>query len=230
MKVEHTSAHLPAGGHGSPGLRPLGSAPPRLPTTAATSGVRAAGMLDALGHHVDAAGQALLRQLRERPELARKGHTPHARTCRRCTTATSRRRWCPSSTPLRVPGIAITTTAPPSALPRGEQLLKHPSSSVGASPLGRLRPAPLHGRDYDDNFYFNNPVDYMANLSDPGTSSSWPRTTSTGDGAALRDSRRATSSRGLWSGHRTPWTTGARRGHDWPYWKRQMNEYVSQLY
>jgi Uncharacterized protein conserved in bacteria len=25
---------------------------------------------------------------------------------------------------------------------------------------------------YDDNFYFNNPVDYMANQSDPGFSTS----------------------------------------------------------
>jgi len=32
---------------------------------------------------------------------------------------------------------------------------------------------------YDDNFYFNNPVDYLSNLSDPGITSSSRAATST---------------------------------------------------
>ena len=89
--------------------------------------------------------------------------------------------------------------------------------------------------DYDDNFYFNNPVDYMASLSDP-----WyldhlaqlrhpPRDRERpvrglgSDLPSLRGPEREGESA-------TPWTTGARDGgHDWPYWKRQMNEYLARL-
>ncbi len=35
--------------------------------------------------------------------------------------------------------------------------------------FGRLRPARFMDGVYDDNFYFHNPIDYMANLDDPWT-------------------------------------------------------------
>ncbi len=88
---------------------------------------------------------------------------------------------------------------------------------------------------YDDNVYFNNPVDYLANLDD-----GWVR-----DQLASCDIHIATGS-GPWE-HSGPsyglsrilrdkgirhslddW--GPQGGHDWPYWHHQMWTYVSQAY
>ena len=90
--------------------------------------------------------------------------------------------------------------------------------------------------DYDDNFYFNNPVDYVAGLSDPwylerareGRHPARDRHRAVGgSGADATGSRRSCRP----GGSGTRWTTGAPTGgHDWPFWKRQMNEYVSRLY
>ena len=86
--------------------------------------------------------------------------------------------------------------------------------------------------DYDDNFYFNNPVDYVANLSrSAGCSASWRRcdihlATGTGpwehSGEAYRLSQ-ISGSRGI-RHHLDDW--GPLGGHDWPYWKHQMREYL----
>jgi esterase/lipase superfamily enzyme len=83
---------------------------------------------------------------------------------------------------------------------------------------------------YDDNFYFNNPVDYLQNVDD------W-----THDALSGCDIHLATGS-GPWE-HSGPtyalsrvlWDRGIRHslddwgplgGHDWPYWKHQMREYL----
>ena len=88
---------------------------------------------------------------------------------------------------------------------------------------------------YDDNFYFNNPVDYMANVSDRwGCSAIWRAATSTsppapdrGSTAAKRTGCRA-SSRAAASAITS--TTGDRiGGHDWPYWRHQMREYLNYV-
>jgi esterase/lipase superfamily enzyme len=86
---------------------------------------------------------------------------------------------------------------------------------------------------YDDNFYFNNPVDYVANLDDPGVRS-----------------QLGTCEIHLATGH-GPWEDkgptyrmaevlgakgiphflddwGPMGGHDWPYWKHQMREYLGR--
>lgn len=89
--------------------------------------------------------------------------------------------------------------------------------------------------DYDDNFYFNNPVDYMASLSDPWyfhhlhqcdirlVTGSGPYEDS---GPTYRLSE-VLGSKGI--PHSVDdW--GPDGGHDWPFWKRQMNEYVGRLY
>jgi esterase/lipase superfamily enzyme len=87
------------------------------------------------------------------------------------------------------------------------------------------------GGDYDDNFYFNNPVDYMSNLSDGWTLQQ----------LASCDIHLATGT-GPWEhprglphvGH--PQTRAAsaiarRLGpagrHDWPYWRHMMWEYMA---
>jgi esterase/lipase superfamily enzyme len=85
--------------------------------------------------------------------------------------------------------------------------------------------------DYDDNFYFNNPVDYAANLSDPwtlGELSTCDIHLATGSGPWERSDETYRLSRILWGrGIRhslDDW--GAMGGHDWPYWQHQMAEYL----
>ena len=86
---------------------------------------------------------------------------------------------------------------------------------------------------YDDNFYFNNPVDYMANQNDP-----WFR-----EQYQTCDIHLATGC-GPWEvpgptykmaevlrnagipHHLDDW--GPKGGHEWPYWHHQMWEYVGQ--
>jgi esterase/lipase superfamily enzyme len=86
---------------------------------------------------------------------------------------------------------------------------------------------------YDDNFYFHNPVDYLANLSDPWFFEQFATCEirlATGSGP-YEDSRstyqlaRVLSEKGI-GHHLDDW--GALGGHDWPYWKVQMREYLSR--
>ena len=87
---------------------------------------------------------------------------------------------------------------------------------------------------YDDNFYFNNPVDYLANISDPWMLGQLARcdihiATGTGpfehSGEAYRLSE-ILASRGI-PHHLDDW--GPLGGHDWPYWKHQMREYLARI-
>jgi esterase/lipase superfamily enzyme len=91
------------------------------------------------------------------------------------------------------------------------------------------------GGAYDDNFYFNNPVDYMASLSDPWYFHHLHQCDIrlvTGHGP-YEDSgptyRLAEVLRSKGIPHSVDdW--GPDGGHDWPFWKRQMNEYVGRLF
>jgi esterase/lipase superfamily enzyme len=86
---------------------------------------------------------------------------------------------------------------------------------------------------YDDNFYFNNPVDYLSNLSDPGVLERLARceihiVTGSGPWENSAESYRLSgilASRGI-RHHLDDW--GPEGGHDWPYWKRQMREYLGR--
>jgi esterase/lipase superfamily enzyme len=88
--------------------------------------------------------------------------------------------------------------------------------------------------DYDDNFYFNNPVDYLANLSDPWTlgqlaSCEIHIATGTGPWEHSGEAYRLSSilaSRGI-RHHLDDW--GPQGGHDWPYWTHQMREYLKRI-
>jgi len=85
---------------------------------------------------------------------------------------------------------------------------------------------------YDDNFYFNNPVDYMANLEDGWTREhlqSCEIHLATGHGpwedkgptyrmAEVLGRKGIAHSLDDW---------GGMGGHDWPYWKHQMRQYLS---
>jgi esterase/lipase superfamily enzyme len=88
---------------------------------------------------------------------------------------------------------------------------------------------------YDDNFYFNNPVDYLANLSDgwayhhlascdihlvTGTGE-WERPAPTYRLSDILRHKGIRHSLDDW---------GPQGGHDWPYWKNEMREYVARLF
>ncbi len=137
----------------------------------------------------------------------------------------------------QTPGIAITTTgASFGAYHAANSLLKHPHlfrRCLALSGVYDLRR--FMGGDYDDNFYFNNPVDYVASLTDP-----WVR------GELAKDDIRLVTGTGPWEDagptyrmsevlsargiHHAVDDWGPEGGHDWPFWKRQMDEYVSRLF
>ena len=87
---------------------------------------------------------------------------------------------------------------------------------------------------YDENFYFNNPVDYLANASDPwmlGHLATCDIHIATGSGPWEESGEsyrlsQVLASRGI-NHHLDDW--GALGGHDWPYWKHQMREYLKSI-
>ncbi len=137
----------------------------------------------------------------------------------------------------RSPGIGITTTGTSfGAYHAANSLFKHPDlfrrclALSGVYDIRRF----MDG-DYDDNFYFNNPVDYMANLSDPWYLQHLAQddirlVTGTGPWEDSRQTYRMSEvlrSRGI--DHSVDdW--GPEGGHDWPYWKRQMDVYIGRLF
>jgi esterase/lipase superfamily enzyme len=88
---------------------------------------------------------------------------------------------------------------------------------------------------YDDNFYFNNPVDYLTNLNDAALLGQLATcdihiATGTGpweDSGPSYQLSEVLSRKGI-RHHLDNW--GPQGGHDWPYWKHQMREYVSRLF
>ena len=85
--------------------------------------------------------------------------------------------------------------------------------------------------DYDDNFYFNNPVDYLPNLSDPWileqlASCDIHLATGSGPWEQSSEAYRLSSilsGRGI-RHFLDDW--GPLGGHDWPFWKHQLREYL----
>ena len=137
----------------------------------------------------------------------------------------------------RSPGIPITTSGSSfGAYHAVNSLLKHPDlfrRCFGLSGLYDLRR--FMDDHYDDNFYFNNPVDYAANLTDAsyldllhgcdihlvtGTGP-WEDSAPTQQLAAVLRNRGIPHSVDDW---------GPEGGHDWPFWKRQMDAYVGQFF
>jgi len=137
----------------------------------------------------------------------------------------------------RTAGIGITTNGSSfGAYHAANTVLKHPDvfrrclALSGVYDIRRF----MDG-DYDDNCYFNNPVDYVANLNDHAVlhqlaqndirlvtgHGSWEDSGPTYRFSEVLRSRGIPHSVDDW---------GADGGHDWPYWKRQMNEYLWRLY
>jgi len=90
------------------------------------------------------------------------------------------------------------------------------------------------GGDYDDNFYFNNPVDYAAGLTDGWAlhhlgSCDIHLATGTGPWEHPAEAYRLSgilASRGI-PHHLDDW--GPQGGHDWPYWRHMMWEYMNHV-
>jgi esterase/lipase superfamily enzyme len=88
---------------------------------------------------------------------------------------------------------------------------------------------------YDDNLYFNNPVDYLPNLTDGWVlgqlatcdihlatgSGPWEHSGPSYDLAAILRTKNIPHSLDDW---------GPQGGHDWPYWHHQMWTYVSAAF
>jgi esterase/lipase superfamily enzyme len=137
----------------------------------------------------------------------------------------------------RTPGIAITTTgASFGAYHAANTLFKHPDifrRCLAQSGVYDIRK--FMDGDYDDNFYFNNPVDYMASLSDSYYIHHLHQCDIrliTGHGP-YEDSGPAYRMSEVLSQKGIPHTVdnwGADGGHDWPYWKKQMDLYIGRLF
>ena len=140
-------------------------------------------------------------------------------------------------THCRAPGIAISTMgASLGAYHAANSLFKHPDvfkrcfALSGVYDMRRF----MDGM-YDDNFYFNNPVDYLSNLSDPWFYEQLATcdihiATGTGPWEDSGQSYRLSgilSSKGI-RHSLDDW--GPMGGHDWPYWTHQMREYVGRLF
>ena len=135
------------------------------------------------------------------------------------------------------PDIPISTMGPSfGAYHAANTLFKHPDAVKRCFALSGLYD--LKGfmdGTYDDNFYFNNPVDYLAKLSDPDTLAQLAScdihiATGTGPYEDSSSSYRLSeilTSRGI-RHHLDNW--GPQGGHDWPFWKNQMREYVRRIF
>lgn len=133
-------------------------------------------------------------------------------------------------------GIAIMTTGSSfGAYHAANTVFKHPDvfrCCVSMSGLYDLRHYVKDIYGYDDNFYFNNPVDYLANLNDDcylpllrhaadinilcGTGA-WENPDFSRQISQVLQSRGIPHNLDLW---------GSDVAHDWPWWKKQINHYL----
>jgi esterase/lipase superfamily enzyme len=135
------------------------------------------------------------------------------------------------------PGLSISTMgASFGAYHAANTLFKHPDVVRRCFALSGVYDIKgfMDGQ-YDDNTYFNNPVDYLSSLSDPNVLGQLAQcdihiATGCGPWENSGPSYRLASilsSRGI-PHHLDDW--GPQGGHDWPYWKHQMREYITRLF
>jgi esterase/lipase superfamily enzyme len=133
----------------------------------------------------------------------------------------------------RTPGIPISTMGPSlGAYHAANTLFRYPHQVKRCYALsGIFDLRAFMGGMYDENFYFHNPIDYLANLNDPWAYQQlasceirlvtgwgpWEKSDLT---YALSDLLNRKGIRHFVDN----W--GERGGHDWPYWKDEMREYL----
>ena len=135
----------------------------------------------------------------------------------------------------QTPGIPITTMGASmggyhaaNSLFRYPHMFKRCYALSGVFDLRRY----MDGK-YDDNFYFHNPVDYMKNLDDPwalGQLATCEIRLVTGSGpwenSGFSYEMSGILARKGIKHYLDDW--GPRGGHDWPYWREQMREYLAR--
>ena len=133
------------------------------------------------------------------------------------------------------PGIAITTMgASLGAYHAANTLFRYPhlvKRCYALSGVYDLRQMMDGG--YDENFYFHNPVDYLSNLTDRwylGQFASCEIRLVTGSGP-FENSGPTYQLSGVLARkgirhYLDDW--GPRGGHDWPFWKEEMREYLNR--
>jgi esterase/lipase superfamily enzyme len=194
------------------------------------------GMVDALGEFIGAGRVKLFCVGSNNHEsfLNREAHPFHRSWRQRMFDEYIREEVVPFIyTNSRTPGIPIATMgASLGAYHAANTLFRYPNVVKRCYALsGVYDLSPLMGGMYDDNFYFHNPVDYLSNLSDPWffeqfASCEIRLVTGSGPWEESSCSYRLSgilARRGI-RHHLDDW--GPRGGHDWPYWKAEMREYL----
>ncbi|HET7746385.1 MAG TPA: alpha/beta hydrolase-fold protein [Vicinamibacteria bacterium] len=198
------------------------------------------GMIDALGHLIDAGKVKVfcVDSMNNQSWYDKRAHPRHRSYVQAMYDDYIASEVAPFVTGhCQAPWIAITTSGSSfGAYHAVNSLFKHPDRfrrCIAMSGVYDVRR--FMDGDYDDNFYFNNPIDYVANLDDP-----WYRQQLdqcdihlvTGHGP-YEDSgptyRFSEVLRRKGIRHSVDdW--GGEGGHDWPYWKRMIVEYVGRLF
>jgi esterase/lipase superfamily enzyme len=132
--------------------------------------------------------------------------------------------------PIATMGMSLGAYHAANTLFRYPHLIKRCYAMSGVYDLRRF----MDGM-YDDNFYFHNPADYVSNLSDPwflDQLRSCEIRLITGSGP-WEESGHSYAFSGILARkgirhHLDDW--GPRGGHDWPYWREMMREYLKQGY
>jgi esterase/lipase superfamily enzyme len=198
------------------------------------------GMVDALGAHLDGGKVKLfcVNSVNNESWYNKQAHPGHRSWLQAMYDAYIAQEVVPFvESHCRTPGIAITTTgASFGAYHAANTVLKHPDvfrRCLALSGVYGLRRF-MDGH-HDDNFYFNNPVDYVANLADgwylhhlhrcdirlATGHGPWEDSGPTYQLAAVLGARGIPHAVDDW---------GPDGGHDWPFWKHQMDVYVSRLF
>jgi esterase/lipase superfamily enzyme len=198
------------------------------------------GMIEALGEFIDAGRVKVFAANSNAGEAFynRRAHPLHRSWMQRQFTEYVRQELVPFVYDhCQTPGIAITVMgASLGAYQAANVLFKFPDVIRRCFALsGVYDMKQFMDGQYDDNFYFNNPVDYLANLSDPWYFHHYACCDihlATGQGP-WEDSGPSYRLSEILSGkgirhHLDDW--GQMGGHDWPFWTQQMRQYVSGLF
>jgi esterase/lipase superfamily enzyme len=197
------------------------------------------GMIDALAHHIDGGRVKVfcIASVNDESWYNKQAHPRHRSYVQAMYDAYVASEVAPFIRDnCRTPGMRITTTGSSfGAYHAANTLFKHPDLVRRCLALsGVYDVRRFMDGDYDDNCYFNNPVDYLANLSDPwylGQLRGCDIRLATGHGP-WEDSGPTYRLSDLLSQRGIPHAVdnwGPDGGHDWPYWKKQMNEYLGRL-
>ena len=196
------------------------------------------GMIDALGHHIDS-GRVKIYCIdtgNNQSWYDKNAHPRHRSWVQTMFDEYVANEVAPFiANHCQSPGIGITTTgASFGAYHAVNTLFKHPDKfrrCLALSGVYDIRK--FMDGDYDDNFYFNNPMDYVANLSDPWYYHHLRQNDirlATGNGP-YEDSTPTRRFSDLLHRKGIPHSLddwGPDGGHDWPYWKNQMREYLAR--